>query len=220
MILIGVVGGIASGKSEVSGALQRLGAKLVDADRIGHEVLEDPEVKAAIGQRWGGEVFDAHGLVDRRRVAGIVFAAPPKGPEELTFLEQWTHPRIGQQLREQIAKWARTGRVKAAVLDAPMLLKAGWDAFCDRLLFVDAPREQRLARARRRGWNEAEFTAGGIPAEEVDPLTLESILQKGLYFAGEVLDVDGRIGGFNLQWAWASGIAAARAIAKKNVPVQ
>ena len=159
MILIGVVGGIASGKSEVSGALQRLGAKLVDADRIGHEVLEDPEVKAAIGQRWGGEVFDAHGLVDRRRVAGIVFAAPPKGPEELTFLEQWTHPRIGQQLREQIAKWARTGRVKAAVLDAPMLLKAGWDAFCDRLLFVDAPREQRLARARRRGWNEAEYDA-------------------------------------------------------------
>ncbi|MCY2995415.1 MAG: dephospho-CoA kinase [Planctomycetota bacterium] len=157
--MIGVVGGIASGKSEVSGALQRLGAKLVDADRIGHEVLEDPEVKAAIGQRWGGEVFDAHGLVDRRRVAGIVFAAPPKGPEELTFLEQWTHPRIGQRLREQIAEWARTGRVKAAVLDAPMLLKAGWDTFCDRLLFVDAPREQRLARARRRGWNEAEYDA-------------------------------------------------------------
>lgn len=159
MILIGVVGGIASGKSEVSGALRRLGAKLVDADRIGHEVLEDPEVKAAIGRRWGVEVFDAHGLVDRRRVAGIVFAAPPKGPEELTFLEQWTHPRIGQRLREQIAEWARTGRVKAAVLDAPMLLKAGWDAFCDRLLFVDAPREQRLARARRRGWNEAEYDA-------------------------------------------------------------
>ena len=159
MILIGVVGGIASGKSEVSGALQRLGAKVVDADRIGHEVLEDPEVKTAIGRRWGAEIFDAHGLVDRRRVAGIVFASPPKGPEELTFLEQWTHPRIGQRLREQIAEWARTGRVPAAVLDAPVMLKAGWDTFCDRLLFVDAPREQRLARARRRGWSEAEYDA-------------------------------------------------------------
>ncbi len=59
-----------------------------------------------------------------------------------------------------------------------------------------------------RGWNEAEFTAGGIPVEEVDPLTLESKLQKGLYFAGEVLDVQGRRGGYNLAWAWASGAVA------------
>ena len=66
-----------------------------------------------------------------------------------------------------------------------------------------------------RGWNEAEFTAGGIPAEEVDPLTLESKLQKGLYFAGEVLDVQGRRGGYNLAWAWASGAVAGRAIASK-----
>ena len=61
-----------------------------------------------------------------------------------------------------------------------------------------------------RGWNEAEFTAGGIPAEEVDPLTLESKLQKGLYFSGEVLDVQGRRGGYNLAWAWASGAVAGK----------
>jgi predicted Rossmann fold flavoprotein len=59
-----------------------------------------------------------------------------------------------------------------------------------------------------RGWNEAEFTAGGIPIHEVDPVTLESTLQKGLYFAGEVLDVQGRRGGYNLAWAWASGSVA------------
>ncbi len=62
--------------------------------------------------------------------------------------------------------------------------------------------------AGTRGWNEAEFTAGGIPAEEVDPVTLESKLQKGLYFAGEILDVQGRRGGYNLAWAWASGVVA------------
>ena len=61
-----------------------------------------------------------------------------------------------------------------------------------------------------RGWNEAEFTAGGVPVEEVDPLTLESRLQKGLYFAGEVLDVQGRRGGYNLAWAWASGAVAGK----------
>ena len=61
-----------------------------------------------------------------------------------------------------------------------------------------------------RGWNEAELTAGGIPAEEVDPLTLESKLQKGLYFSGEVLDVQGRRGGYHLAWAWASGAVAGK----------
>lgn len=59
-----------------------------------------------------------------------------------------------------------------------------------------------------RGWNEAEFTAGGIPVDEVDPVTLESKLQKGLYLAGEILDVQGRRGGYNLAWAWASGAVA------------
>ena len=63
------------------------------------------------------------------------------------------------------------------------------------------------------GFNKAEVTAGGVDLTSVKGATLESRLQEGLYFAGEVLDVDGRIGGFNLQWAWASGIAAARAIA-------
>ncbi|MFH0986061.1 MAG: NAD(P)/FAD-dependent oxidoreductase [Candidatus Omnitrophota bacterium] len=61
-----------------------------------------------------------------------------------------------------------------------------------------------------RGWNEAEFTAGGVPSEEVDPATLESKLQKGLYLAGEILDVQGRRGGYNLAWAWASGAVAGK----------
>jgi predicted Rossmann fold flavoprotein len=63
-----------------------------------------------------------------------------------------------------------------------------------------------------RGWNEAEFTAGGIPVDEVDLVTLESKLQKGLYFAGEILDVQGRRGGYNLAWAWASGAVAGKSI--------
>ncbi|OIO39157.1 MAG: hypothetical protein AUJ71_01280 [Candidatus Omnitrophica bacterium CG1_02_49_16] len=59
-----------------------------------------------------------------------------------------------------------------------------------------------------RGWDEAEFTAGGIDTREVDPLNLESKLQRGLYFAGEILNVHGKRGGYNLAWAWASGFIA------------
>ncbi|MGZ5555560.1 MAG: NAD(P)/FAD-dependent oxidoreductase, partial [Candidatus Aminicenantales bacterium] len=82
---------------------------------------------------------------------------------------------------------------------------------------VDAESARKLAlllKAREfqvqgtRGWNEAEFTSGGVDAREVRPGTLESKLRPGLYLAGEVLDVQGGRGGFNLAWAWASGFVA------------
>lgn len=66
------------------------------------------------------------------------------------------------------------------------------------------------------GYGKAEVTAGGINLKEVDPKTLESLKQPGLYFVGEILDVDGRIGGFNFQWAWASGHVVAETIAQKR----
>ena len=59
-----------------------------------------------------------------------------------------------------------------------------------------------------RGWNEAEFTSGGINVTEIKPGTLESKLKPGVYLAGEILDVNGRRGGYNLGWAWASGLVA------------
>jgi len=61
---------------------------------------------------------------------------------------------------------------------------------------------------KTRGWNEAEFTCGGVDTSEVDPGTLESLKKKGLYFCGEILDVQGKRGGYNLAWAFASGLTA------------
>ena len=66
---------------------------------------------------------------------------------------------------------------------------------------------------RDRGWNFAEVTAGGVPLEEINFRTMESRVVKGLYLVGEILDGDGRIGGFNFQWAWATGYVAGRAVA-------
>lgn len=71
-----------------------------------------------------------------------------------------------------------------------------------------ALKAREFAVTGTRGWNEAEFTSGGVDAREVRPRTLESKLRKGLYLAGEVLDVQGGRGGFNLAWAWASGFVA------------
>jgi len=73
---------------------------------------------------------------------------------------------------------------------------------------VENLKNQRFPVAGTRGWNEAEFTSGGVKVDEINPKTLESKLHNGLYFAGEVLDVNGKRGGYNLGWAWASGYIA------------
>ena len=188
MILIGILGGVASGKSAVSHRLRSLGAEVLDADREGHAVLREAEVKGAIRHRWGERVFDAAGEVNRPAVAEIVFAATPESKAELTFLEQLTHPLIGQRLQEQLAELQREG-ARVAVLDAPVMLKAGWDRLCQRIVFVDAPRDVRLARARQRGWTEADFAAREAAQEPLETkrsradVTLDNSLTRQHLFA-------------------------------------
>lgn len=158
MKVVGLLGGVASGKSTVARLLAEAGAGVLDADRAGHEVLSLPDVRQAARSRWGESVFDADGQIDRARLAGIVFAPPPDGPLERQFLEELTHPRIGRVLLKQADELA-AGACRVAVLDAPLLLEAGWDRLCNTLVFVDVPRELRLARALERGWSSPEFEA-------------------------------------------------------------
>jgi dephospho-CoA kinase len=156
MRIVGVVGGIASGKTMVATELERLGAVVLNADRAGHAVLDEQAVRQALIERWGRGVLTPDGTVDRQAVARIVFAASPAGPKELEFLEALTHPRIRILLERQISQLAKRG-TPVAVLDAPVMLKAKWDQFCDQIVFVAAPREVRVARGLARGWSEAEF---------------------------------------------------------------
>ena len=79
-----------------------------------------------------------------------------------------------------------------------------------RLRVREAMTDMRLSRAKVRGYSEASVTQGGVSVKDVDPATMESKRLPGLYFAGEVLDVDGVTGGFNLQIAWSTGWAAGR----------
>jgi predicted Rossmann fold flavoprotein len=95
----------------------------------------------------------------------------------------------------------------AAVIPG-MMPAAGRDPGDMAAVLATALKEKRFNVHGTRGWNEAEFTCGGVDAREVDPRTLESKIQKRLYFAGEILDVQGKRGGYNLAWAWASGFVA------------
>ncbi|MBN2292977.1 MAG: dephospho-CoA kinase [Pirellulales bacterium] len=158
MHIIGIVGGVASGKSLVAEQLRELGAVVLEADVIGHEVLRGEEIKTAARRRWGDEIFGPDGRIDRRRLARIVFAPPPQGPKERKYLEELTHPEICRLIERRTRELAAEGR-KMVVLDAPLLLEAGLDDFCNTIIYVDSPREIRMARARSRGWNEEDFAA-------------------------------------------------------------
>jgi dephospho-CoA kinase len=158
MQIIGLLGGVASGKSTVAREFVRRGAGLLDADRIGHEVLRLPQVEAAAEERWGSDIFAADGRIDRTRLAQIVFGPNDKAKRERKYLEQITHPEIVARLRQQTESLAAAG-VEVVVCDAALLLEAGLSGFCDTLIFVECPRETRLVRALARGWSCEEFAA-------------------------------------------------------------
>jgi dephospho-CoA kinase len=154
--VIGLVGGIGAGKSSVARQLGALGCAVIDADRVGHALLDEPAVAALLREQWGDGIFNqAAGQVDRQALGRIVFG----DPAELGVLERILHPPMRQRFAEQIAAAGQRGH-RAVVLDAAVLFEAGWDDLCDAVLFVDAPQEVRLARAcKRRGWDEATFHA-------------------------------------------------------------
>jgi dephospho-CoA kinase len=159
MITIGLVGGVACGKSSVALRFRELGACVLDGDRIGHDVLRLQRVQAALVERWGDHVLFEDGSLDRSIIARMVFAGTPESNEELRFLESITHPEIGSQLAERINEMKRQGHHKIVVVDAAVMMKAGWDQLCDRIIFVDAPREIRRKRAMLRGLGEEQFLA-------------------------------------------------------------
>lgn len=167
--VIGLVGGIASGKSVVAKKFVELGAAVLDADRAGHKVLERPEIRNVIAQQFGQEVITSDGQVNRRALAQKVFhGEPATARQNLHQLEQLTHPAIADELCQQWQAVLEAGTARAVILDAPVLLKAGWDSFCTQIVFVEARREQRLARAAERGWSPADFDAREAAQESLD----------------------------------------------------
>jgi len=150
-ITIGLVGGIASGKSTVARlfATERL-AVHVDADAIARRVLDRPAVRAALARRIPG--IGARGSLDREMLARKVFG----DARALAALEEITHPAI----RRGVEAALRRARTPYVLLDAALLQENGADALCDLVVYVACPARTRRARTRRRrGWSEAHHRA-------------------------------------------------------------
>jgi dephospho-CoA kinase len=155
-LVVGLIGGIGSGKSLVAAAMARHGARVVAGDRLGHEALLQPHLRDQVVRRWGRQVLDASGAVDRQKLGAIVFA----DPRERRALEALSFPWIEWRLGEEVAAAAADPGVPLIVVDAAILLEAGWNKWCDRIVYVHAPRHLRLQRvAGQRGWSAKEVEA-------------------------------------------------------------
>jgi dephospho-CoA kinase len=150
-IVVGLLGGVGSGKSAVAALFRSRGARVVDADRIAHRVLEAPAVRRILRTWWGPKVV-RRGRVDRAEVARRAFASPA----ETARLNALVHPRIRRELKRELAAARRKGGL--VVVEAALLLETGTDAGCDVLVYVDAPAAARRSRVEAaRGWSGAEW---------------------------------------------------------------
>lgn len=152
--VIGIAGGIGSGKSSVARLFAGLGAAIIDSDELSHEQLRVAEVQRQIRAWWGDSVFLPDGSVDRGALARIVF----RDPAALAQLEGLLYPRIEARRVELMAAMDRDPAVRAIVIDAPKLFEVGLDRRCDAVVFVEADRAIRIERVSRgRGWSPQEL---------------------------------------------------------------
>lgn len=152
MFLIGLTGGIGSGKSTVASRLKTLGARIVDADKIAREIVEAGEpALAELAEAFDG-VLNADGSLNRAELARQAFAAPD-ATEKLNSI---THPRIRERTLERFAE-ARTDGVPVLVYDMPLLIENGEYKKMDHVLVVDAADEIRIDRlVNSRGLDEED----------------------------------------------------------------
>ena len=153
--VLGLIGGIGSGKSHVAAELARHGGRIVSGDQAGHEALTRPEIREQVVRRFGAEVLNER-EVDRKKLGRRVFA----DPAERQALEAIVFPFIMTRLKEQIAAARQDRQVEFVVLDAAIMLEAGWNNVCDQIVYIHAPRAVRLQRlAQNRGWTAPEVAA-------------------------------------------------------------
>ena len=154
MLVIGLTGGIGTGKTEVARLLQELGASVINADQVGHEAYtpHSPAWREVV-EAFGQDILQESGEIDRRKLGGIVFA----DPAQLAILNGIMHPRMASIVQEKLAGLKSEGH-EVAVVEAAVLFEAGWDSLVDEVWTTESPEEAVVARLEQRN---------GFPPEEI-----------------------------------------------------
>lgn len=176
--VIGITGGIGSGKTAVTERLHQLGITVVDADVAARVIMEPGgPALAAVAEHFGNDVLLADGRLDRAALRKIVFA----DPAERQWLETLTHPLIGEEIRHQLS----AANSPYVVLASPLLLESSQRSFCDRVIVVDVPEALQVERTMARDDNDEEQVRRIIAAQMPR--------EKRLAAADEVIDNSGSL---------------------------
>ncbi len=154
MILVGLTGGVATGKSTVAKMFERCGAVVIDADALAHEVVEPGKPAwRAILKTFGKAVLNPDRTLNRQALGAMVF----RNRSKLQRLEQIIHPRVAREQARLTRKAARSDPKAVVIYDVPLLFEAGIDKRVDRVIVVTADRETQIARLKKRnGFTRAE----------------------------------------------------------------
>ena len=152
--IIGIVGGIGSGKSFVADLFAQFGCLVIKADDLVHQAYAGDELKATLRSWWGDQVITPQGQVNPKTVAQKIFGDEPQRRR----LEALVHPLVHAARDRLMAQAADNSAVVAFVWDTPLLFEVGLDSNCDAVVFVDCPIQTRLSRVQAtRGWNQEEL---------------------------------------------------------------
>lgn len=153
MLVIGLTGGIGTGKSEVAGLLQSLGAAVISADEVGHEAYApNSESWREVVDTFGKEILQPSGEIDRQKLGAIVFS----DPQQLEKLNAIMHPRMARMVADRIQVLRDQG-ASTVVVEAALLFEAGWDSLVDEVWTTDSSVESVVERLQaRNGMDEKE----------------------------------------------------------------
>ena len=161
MFVIGITGGIGTGKSQVSDILASLGATIINADQVGHEAyLPNTKTWHDIVAAFGRGVISESGEIDRKKLGGIVFS----DPDALKRLNSITHPRILEMIRDRIGELEREG-TRLVVVEAALLIEANWSSLADQVWVVTSEETDVVARLAARNQLSEESIRARIASQ-------------------------------------------------------
>jgi dephospho-CoA kinase len=161
VLVLGLTGGIGTGKSEVTRALAGLGASVIDADRVGHEAYRPHQgIWQEVVQAFGEEILSPDGEVDRKALGAIVFSQP----DARAKLNGIMHPWMAKEIERRIDQMRQDG-VEVVVLEAALLIEAGWQGLVDELWVTTADEEEAVTRVSLRSGLSEEQVRGRMATQ-------------------------------------------------------
>ncbi|MDP8217264.1 MAG: dephospho-CoA kinase [Candidatus Theseobacter exili] len=152
-MVLGLTGGIASGKSLARQFLREFGANVIDADSLAHSVLEDSLIKNCIRNLFGKEVFTSEGAVDRNKLGSIVFQKHHK----LQSLENIVHPQIRKMISEIIQNYRKNDTNSVMVIEVPLLFETSMENLFDEIILITSDSNIRIKRSLSSGLSEQDI---------------------------------------------------------------